>query len=178
MSIDAGVHPKTAHAERLGAALRSRAAIDQTGAANFRLGVIMRQVTGDGIKVDVELQPLGDVAKETVFDKMLGTLPHRIKVVDVQIKIAGLGVFLKPLAAFADRQNYAGFLVVMPNFDSLKELLEIGLVDPDGFGEIAIDVFAIDELDFKFFDGVVMCVPQLSGFRGIVFEGVKKEAYG
>ena len=145
MSIDAGVHPKTAHAERLGAALRSRAAIDQTGAANFRLGVIMRQVTGDGIKVDVELQPLGYVAKEAFLDKVLGKIAHRVDVVDIDLKLARLGVVAKAVTALAHRKDHAGLVVFIPIVHSLKILFESGLIDADGAGEIAIDIIAIND---------------------------------
>lgn len=50
------------------------------------------------------------------------------------------------------------------------------LVDGQGLKEFGVQVVAVDELNFKFFDGLAVVVFQLRGLGGIFRRRVKIEA--
>ncbi len=54
--------------------------------------LIDAQIPRDGVIVDVEMQRLRNVAKQALFNKVLGKLTHRIDMVDIKVEIAWLGI--------------------------------------------------------------------------------------
>ena len=51
---------------------------------------ILEQIAGDGIVVEVILQPFGNFPKEAFTDKLLGQLAQAVQFVDINIKVVGV----------------------------------------------------------------------------------------
>ncbi len=113
--------------ETTGAVRSSCAAINQVLPRDICLGVIVPQIPRDGVIVDVELQPLGDVAEQAFLDELLGQIAQIHVFVDLDVEIIRARVVIEIVSALAPRQDHAQLVVVVPDLTSRKIRANIAL---------------------------------------------------
>ncbi len=80
--------------------------------------------------------------------------------------------------ALANRDDAADFLTVFPVLNRREECRDIPLKQPNGLSKSAIDVIAIDKLDFEFFDRIAVVIAKGCGLFRKFLRAFKIEAFG